>query len=48
MTPGVQAAVEVAGQFGLTVEDPTLIQETNNTVVWLRPHSVIAKVLKIC
>jgi hypothetical protein len=44
MTPGVQAAVEVAGQFGLTVEDPTLIQETNNTVVWLRPHSVIAKV----
>jgi Phosphotransferase enzyme family len=26
------------------VDDPVLVQETNNTVVWLRPHEIIAKV----
>ena len=26
------------------VDDPILLQETNNTVVWLRPHEIIAKV----
>lgn len=44
MTLGYQAATEVADQLGLTVDEPVLIQETNNTVVWLRPHPVIAKV----
>jgi hypothetical protein len=44
MTPGTRAAVEVARQVGLDCTDPLLIQETNNTVVWLRPHPVIAKV----
>jgi Ser/Thr protein kinase RdoA (MazF antagonist) len=44
MTPGSRAAVDVAEQLGFAVEEPVLIQETNNTVVWLRPHAVIAKV----
>jgi thiamine kinase-like enzyme len=44
MTPGIQAAVRVANHLGLRVGQPLLIQETNNTVVWLRPHSIIAKV----
>ena len=42
--PGLQAAVAVAEQLGLHSEAPLLLQETNNTVVWLRPHPVIAKV----
>jgi hypothetical protein len=44
MTKGTRAAVEVARQTGLDSDDPVLIQETNNTVVWLRPHPVVAKV----
>ena len=44
MNPGTRAAVEVARQLGLPSDDPLLIQETNNTVVWLRPHPVVAKV----
>ena len=43
VTP-TRAAVEVAGHLGLVVEEPILVQETNNTVVWLRPHAIIAKV----
>ena len=44
VTPNCRAAVEVAQQLGLIVDEPVLIQETNNTVVWLRPHAIIAKV----
>jgi thiamine kinase-like enzyme len=44
MRPGVQAAIDVAHQLGLHVDSPLLIQETNNTVVWLRPNPIIAKV----
>jgi Ser/Thr protein kinase RdoA (MazF antagonist) len=40
----ITAAVEVAAGFGVASTDPKLIQETNNTVVWLRPHAVVAKV----
>lgn len=43
VTPS-RAAVEVAQQLGLVLEKPVLVQETNNTVVWLRPHAIIAKV----
>jgi hypothetical protein len=43
-TPGYRAAVEVAEELGLTLDRPLLIQETNNTVVWLRPYPIIAKV----
>ena len=44
VTPGMRAAIEVATQLGLHVDDPVLIQETNHTVVWLRPYPIIAKV----
>lgn len=40
----VAAAVRAAARYGYVVEDPELVQETNNTVVWLRPHEIIAKV----
>jgi len=40
----MRAAVESAKQIGLAVCDPVLVQETNNTVVWLYPEPVIAKV----
>jgi Ser/Thr protein kinase RdoA (MazF antagonist) len=42
----IEAACRVAVTFGYTSEQPVLIQETNNSVVWLRPHPVIAKVGK--
>jgi hypothetical protein len=44
MISAVRAATEVAGQFGILSADPVLLQETNNTVVWLRPEPVVAKV----
>ena len=44
MNSAVRAAAEVAGQFGIVSTDPVLLQETNNTVVWLRPELVVAKV----
>jgi Phosphotransferase enzyme family len=44
MVSAVRAATDVARQYGITAADPVLVQETNNTVVWLRPLPVIAKV----
>jgi hypothetical protein len=44
MRSAVQVAVNAARSVGVIAEQPVLIQETNNTVVWLRPHPVIAKV----
>jgi len=44
VTAGTEAAVRVAQRLGLEPDDPYLIQETNNTVVWLRPYPIIAKV----
>ena len=38
------AAVEVGRAYAVHASEPTLLQETNNTVVWLRPSPVIAKV----
>jgi Ser/Thr protein kinase RdoA (MazF antagonist) len=43
-TPGRRAAINVAVQLGLKVDEPLLIQETNHTVVWLRPFPILAKV----
>jgi hypothetical protein len=40
----VSAASRVAAGYGLLTEDPVVLQATNNTVVWLRPNEVIAKV----
>ena len=36
--------MEVGTACGIEVAEPALLQETNNTVVWLRPSSVVAKV----
>jgi hypothetical protein len=44
VNPAVRAAVEVAEQFGLGVDEPRVLQAMNNTVVWLWPASVVAKV----
>ena len=40
----VAAAIAVAETFGVVSTDPLLLHETNNTVVWLRPAAVVAKV----
>lgn len=40
MSVACRAAVEVAERVGFSVEEPVLIQETNNTVGWLRPHAL--------
>ncbi len=44
MTSALRAGAEVAQQVGIAVDDPVLVQETNNTVVWLRPQPIMAKV----
>ncbi len=44
VTPGTRAAVRAASKLGLEAGEALLIQETNHTVVWLRPHPIIAKV----
>ena len=42
----VAAATRAGERSGYRSAHPVLIQETNNTVVWLQPHDVIAKVGK--
>jgi hypothetical protein len=44
LKPGILAATEAGRRWGYTSSDPVLLQETNNTVVWLSPHPVVAKV----
>lgn len=44
MTPALDAGVRVGRRAGFNVDDPLLLQETNNVVVWLRPSPVVAKV----
>jgi len=41
--PG-EAASEVARDFGVEVEEPILLQDTNNIVFWLAPSPVVAKI----
>ncbi|MCR6679767.1 hypothetical protein NVV43_30725, partial [Escherichia marmotae] len=43
MSEAANAAVRVGLRFGYETDDPLVVQESNNTVVWLRPHAVIAK-----
>jgi hypothetical protein len=38
------AARPACGEVRHPGENPLIVQETNNTVVWLRPSDVIAKV----
>jgi len=40
------AASRVAAELGFVSQDPVVLQRTNNFVVWLRPHEIIAKVGK--
>ena len=44
VTPAWRAAADIAANYGIRADNPLLLQETNNTVVWLRPSDVIAKV----
>jgi Phosphotransferase enzyme family len=39
-----RAAVTVARRYGLVVEQPVVLSDSNNVVVWLAPSSVVAKV----
>ena len=43
MSIPASAACRVAAEYGLISHDPVILQESNNTVVWLRPHAIIAK-----
>ncbi len=40
----VESAVAAGSTAGFVARDPLVLQDTNNCVVWLRPHEVIAKV----
>jgi hypothetical protein len=40
----VSSALHVAAALGMEVTDPHLLRSTNNTVIWLRPTPVVAKV----
>ena len=40
----IEAAVKVATAFGVQVKEPVPLRSTNNTVVWLRPTRVVAKI----
>ena len=40
----VDAALAVAHQHGLANMDPTIVHDSNNTVVHLRPYPIVAKV----
>jgi hypothetical protein len=46
MSEAASAASRVAARHGYEAKDPIVLQETNNSVVWLRPHEIIAKVGK--
>ena len=46
LSPACLAATRIAEAYGYRADDPAVVQETNNTVVWLRPHALIAKVGK--
>jgi hypothetical protein len=40
----VSSALHVAAGLGLEISDPKLLRSTNNTVLWLQPSPVVAKV----
>lgn len=40
----VEASIRVAQKFGLRVQEPVALRSTNNTVAWLRPSAVVAKI----
>jgi len=44
VNPAVRAATEVGRSVGVRSDEPVVLHETNNTVVWLSPSPVVAKV----
>jgi hypothetical protein len=40
----VRAALEAGESLGLSPSNPSVLQDSNNVVVWLSPHDVLAKV----
>lgn len=40
----VSSALHVAAELGMEIIDPQLLRSTNNTVIWLQPMPVVAKV----
>ena len=40
----VSSALHMAAELGMEVIDPQLLRSTNNTVIWLQPNPVVAKV----
>ncbi len=40
----VEASIRVAEKHGLRVHEPVALRSTNNTVAWLRPTPVVAKI----
>ena len=46
MTPAVRAALFAAASAGRPSDDPLVVADSNNTIVWLRPHPVMAKVAR--
>lgn len=38
------AATAISSRLGLCVDDPVLLSDSNNVLIWLRPSSVVAKV----
>lgn len=40
----IAAAVAIVSKFGIVVENPVILHDSNNTLVWLRPHGIVAKV----
>jgi Ser/Thr protein kinase RdoA (MazF antagonist) len=40
----VEAVVAIAAEHGIRATTPVVLRDTNNVVVWLRPHPVVAKV----
>jgi predicted trehalose synthase len=40
----VSSALDLAARLGMEVVDPQLLRSTNNTVIWLQPIPVVAKV----
>jgi aminoglycoside/choline kinase family phosphotransferase len=46
LSNAAHAAIQIGSRFGYEADDALVVQESNNTVVWLRPYAVIAKVGK--
>jgi aminoglycoside/choline kinase family phosphotransferase len=44
LSSAARAAIRIGSRFGYQTDDALVVQESNNTVVWLRPYAVIAKV----